>query len=52
MKGMLTIAPGVDLTDPAFPDWENYAENKYGPDSELGKLLAQVIEREKPRRGK
>jgi hypothetical protein len=52
MKGMLAIVPGADLTDAAFPDWENYAENKYGPDSELGKLWAQVAERDKQRRDK
>ena len=22
MKGMIHIPPGVDLTEPAFPDWE------------------------------
>ena len=22
MQGMIQIAPGVDLTEPAFPDWE------------------------------
>ena len=49
MKGMLTIPPGVDLTAPTCPDWEAYAEKKYGPDSELGKLWAKVVERENQR---
>jgi hypothetical protein len=52
MKGTLTIAPGLDLTQPAWPDWDAYAEKKYGPESELGKLWAQVVEREKQRRNK
>ena len=52
MKGTLTIPPGVDLTDPAWPDWDAYAEKKYGRESELGKLWAQVVEREKQRRNK
>jgi hypothetical protein len=47
MKGALIIAPGVDLTEPAWPDWDAYAEKKYGPESELGKLLAQAAKREK-----
>jgi hypothetical protein len=52
MKGTLTIAPGVDLTEPACPEWGADADKKYGPDSELGKLMAQVAEREDQRRGK
>jgi hypothetical protein len=31
MKGLLTVAPGVDLTAPICPHWEAYAEKKYGP---------------------
>jgi hypothetical protein len=50
MKGALTIPPGVDLTEPVWPDWDAYAEKKYGPESELGKLLAQAVKREKQRR--
>ena len=46
MNGTITIAPGVDLTEPTCPHWEAYAEKKYGPDGELGRLWAQVIERE------
>ncbi|MCB1502004.1 MAG: hypothetical protein KDK07_19830 [Bauldia sp.] len=30
MKGLLTIAPGVDLTEPAFPGWADLIEEKYG----------------------
>jgi hypothetical protein len=46
MKGTLTIAPGVDLTAPSCPDFDAYAERKYGPESRLGKLWAEVVERE------
>lgn len=28
MKGMITVAPGVDLTEPACPEWAEIAENK------------------------
>jgi hypothetical protein len=49
MKGTFTIAPGTDLTAPACPEWEAYAERKYGPESKLGKLWAQVVEREEQR---
>lgn len=45
MKGTLTIAPGVDLTEPTCPDWEAYAERKYGPNSRLGRIWAQFVER-------
>lgn len=51
MIGQLTIPPGVDLTEPTCPDWEAYAERKYGPDSKLGKLWAQVVMRESQRHG-
>ena len=30
MKGTITIAPGVDLTEPAFPEWADLIEEKYG----------------------
>ena len=28
MRGLVTIAPGVDLTEPADPDWADIAEAK------------------------
>lgn len=31
LKGVITIPPDVDLTDPAFPDWDEYLDQKYGP---------------------
>ena len=31
MKGMITVAPGVDLTEPADPDLAEYLDRKYGP---------------------
>ena len=30
MKGLMTIAPGVDLTQSAFPEWADLIEEKYG----------------------
>jgi hypothetical protein len=51
MKGLTTISPGFDLAEPTFPDWEAYAERKYGPDSRLGKIWAQLVEREMQRQG-
>ena len=30
MKGTITVAPGVDLTEPAFPEWADLIEEKYG----------------------
>ena len=30
MKGTITVAPGVDLTEPAFPEWADLIEKKYG----------------------
>jgi hypothetical protein len=33
MKGMVTVAPGVDLTEPADPDLADWADRKYGPAS-------------------
>jgi hypothetical protein len=32
MKGMTTIAPGVDLTEPAMPEWADLIDQKYGKD--------------------
>ena len=46
MKGLLTVAPGTDLTAPSCPHWDAYPDKKYGPYSELGQLLAQVAGRE------
>ena len=47
MKGMLVNAPEFDPTTPVCPNWESYAEQKYGPDSELGKLLAAAVDQSK-----
>ena len=33
MKGTFTIAPGVDLTEPAFPEWADLIDEKYGKKS-------------------
>ena len=46
MKGMMKIVPGVDLTEPTFPDWEAYEEEHYGPDSALGQIWARAVERQ------
>jgi hypothetical protein len=32
LKGMIKIAPGVDLTEPADPDLADYYDLKYGPE--------------------
>lgn len=32
-KGMITIAPGVDLTEPADPELAGWIDKKYGPAS-------------------
>jgi hypothetical protein len=32
MKGMIRIAPGLDLTEPADPEWADLADKKYGRD--------------------
>jgi hypothetical protein len=32
LKGTLRIAPGVDLTEPAFPEWADLLDKKYGPE--------------------
>jgi len=33
MKDVTWIAPGVDLTEPAFPEWADLIEEKYGKDA-------------------
>jgi hypothetical protein len=33
LKGTVHIAPGVDLTEPADPEWADLIENKYGPEA-------------------
>jgi hypothetical protein len=30
LKGMITIAPGVDLTEPADPELADWIDEKYG----------------------
>lgn len=30
LKGVIKIPPGVDLTAPTFPDWDEYLDRKYG----------------------
>lgn len=30
LKGMIRVAPGVDLTEPADPEWADLADKKYG----------------------
>lgn len=32
LKGVITLAPGVDLTEPADPDLADYLDRKYGPE--------------------
>ncbi len=32
MKGLLTVAPGTDLTQPAAPDWARLLDEEYGPE--------------------
>jgi hypothetical protein len=32
MKGLLTIEPGYDLTQPAMPEWADLLDAKYGPE--------------------
>jgi hypothetical protein len=32
LKGMIKIAPGVDLTEPADPELADYYDQKYGPE--------------------
>ncbi|GIL02732.1 MAG: hypothetical protein BroJett030_26310 [Alphaproteobacteria bacterium] len=45
MKGTLSIPKGVDLTEPVWPDWETYIDDKFGPDSELGVLFAAAVKK-------
>lgn len=33
LKGVITLAPGVDLTAPADPDLADYLDRKYGPET-------------------
>lgn len=33
LKGVITLAPGVDLTDPPDPDLADYLDRKYGPEA-------------------
>ena len=35
LKGLITFADDFDPTEPAFPDWDEYEERKYGKDSKL-----------------
>ena len=35
MKGLLIPVDGYDPTEPMFPDWEEYADKKYGRGSKL-----------------
>jgi len=30
LKGMITLTPGVDPTEPACPEWADWTEEKYG----------------------
>jgi hypothetical protein len=32
-KGTIRVAPGVDLTEPAFPEWADLLDKKYGPEA-------------------
>ena len=32
LKGMVRIPPGVDLTEPADPEWADLVDRKYGPE--------------------
>ena len=32
LKGMVQIPPGVDLTEPADPEWADLVDKKYGPE--------------------
>jgi len=33
LKGMVHIPPGVDLTEPADPEWADLLDKKYGPEA-------------------
>ena len=50
MKGILIVARDADLTAPACPEWGSYAEQKYGPKSELGKAAGSRLEACRPGR--
>ena len=39
MKGTITIAPGVDLTEPACPEWADITEEKV---ERLAKMLEEA----------
>jgi hypothetical protein len=39
MKGTVTIAPGVDLTEPACPEWGDIAEESI---AELARMLEEA----------
>jgi hypothetical protein len=32
LKGITHLVPGVDLTEPAFPEWADLLDEKYGPE--------------------
>jgi hypothetical protein len=32
LKDITFVPPGVDLTEPAFPEWADLLDKKYGPD--------------------
>lgn len=32
LKGMIVIPEGVDLTEPAYPEWADLLDGKYGPE--------------------
>jgi hypothetical protein len=32
LKGLIRIPPGVDLTEPAYPEWADLIDKKYGPE--------------------
>lgn len=32
LKGTFSIAPGTDLTEPAWPEWADFLDEKYGPE--------------------
>jgi hypothetical protein len=36
MQGMIRIMPGVDLTQPADPEWADYLDKKYGKEKSRG----------------
>ena len=32
LKDITRLVPGVDLTEPAFPEWADLLDQKYGPE--------------------